>query len=153
MRDYKNRRSTSDRRNRKESLLTEALSEAIKKITPAVKQFLNDIAESEKRIADAKERKARAEIKAAQSLSDIVESINSQDLSALNLKHPDKKPPKPMKEHHKKVSKIIKTMRNKGATFSEIASYLDKENIPTFSGRGKWHAQTVHRFYEDKIFE
>jgi len=136
-----------------ESSITEPLAKLLRDVTPSLKQFLTDMAESEKRIADAKERKARAEIKAAQALSDIVESIKSQDISALNLKNPNKKPMKPMKEHHKKVSKIIKTMRSKGSTFVEIASYLDKENIATFSGRGKWHAQTVHRFYEDKILE
>jgi len=40
---------------------------------------------------------------------------------------------------------IIRTMRKKGATFSVIASYLKAEGIPTFSGRGDWHAQTIHR--------
>ncbi len=40
---------------------------------------------------------------------------------------------------------IIRTMRNKGATFAVIADYLKEKGIPTFSGRGEWHAQTIHR--------
>ncbi len=40
---------------------------------------------------------------------------------------------------------LIKTMRKNEATFGAIADYLKEKRIPTFSGRGEWHAQTVHR--------
>ncbi|SDT98422.1 hypothetical protein [Desulfobacula phenolica] len=40
---------------------------------------------------------------------------------------------------------IIRTMRKEGATFAIIADYLKEKEIPTFSGKGKWHAQTIHR--------
>ena len=43
------------------------------------------------------------------------------------------------------VLDIIKTMRKERATFATIASYLKEKKIPTFSGRGEWHAQTIHR--------
>ena len=43
------------------------------------------------------------------------------------------------------VLKIIFSMRKKGTTFGDIASYLDSQNIPTFSRKGAWHAQTIHR--------
>ncbi len=43
------------------------------------------------------------------------------------------------------ILSIIRTMRDQGSTFAAIAEYLDQRNIPTFSGRGKWHAQTIHR--------
>lgn len=43
------------------------------------------------------------------------------------------------------ILELMKKMRDNGATFGEIALYLDKEKIPTFSGKGQWHAQTVHR--------
>jgi hypothetical protein len=43
------------------------------------------------------------------------------------------------------VLDIIKTMRKERATFATIASYLTEKKIPTFSGRGEWHAQTIHR--------
>lgn len=40
---------------------------------------------------------------------------------------------------------LIRTMRKNEATFGAIAGYLKEKRIPTFSGRGEWHAQTVHR--------
>ena len=43
------------------------------------------------------------------------------------------------------VLDIIKTMRKDRATFATIAAYLKEKRIPTFSGRGDWHAQTIHR--------
>ncbi len=43
------------------------------------------------------------------------------------------------------VLDIIRTMRKERATFATIASYLTEKKIPTFSGRGVWHAQTIHR--------
>lgn len=43
------------------------------------------------------------------------------------------------------ILELIITMRNDGATYNEIASHLEDLSLPTFSGRGKWHAQTIHR--------
>lgn len=43
------------------------------------------------------------------------------------------------------ILSIIHNMRDQGATFAIIADYLKEKGIPTFSGRGDWHAQTIHR--------
>lgn len=43
------------------------------------------------------------------------------------------------------ILELIITMRNDGSTYNEIATHLVDLNLPTFSGRGKWHAQTIHR--------
>ena len=43
------------------------------------------------------------------------------------------------------ILSIINNMRDQGATFAMIAEYLREKGIPTFSGRGEWHAQTIHR--------
>lgn len=43
------------------------------------------------------------------------------------------------------ILSIIQNMRDQGGTFSIIADYLKEKGIPTFSGRGEWHAQTIHR--------
>ncbi len=48
------------------------------------------------------------------------------------------------------VMKIIESMREKGATFDQVAKHLVDINQPTFSGRGEWHAQTVHRLCNRK---
>ncbi|SMC59017.1 Recombinase [Desulfocicer vacuolatum DSM 3385] len=43
------------------------------------------------------------------------------------------------------VIRLIQEMREKRCTFGEIALELKARGIPTFSGRGEWHAQTIHR--------
>jgi len=40
---------------------------------------------------------------------------------------------------------IIHQMRKEGAIFDQIAKRLIALGQPTFSGRGEWHAQTIHR--------
>jgi hypothetical protein len=47
--------------------------------------------------------------------------------------------------NRKRVMEVVTSMRAENATFHEIARRLEEEGLRTFSGRGKWHAQTVHR--------
>ncbi len=51
--------------------------------------------------------------------------------------------------NRKRVMQIISEMRAINATYQEIAQKLEEEQLATFSGRGKWHAQTVHRLCQD----
>jgi hypothetical protein len=48
------------------------------------------------------------------------------------------------------VMDIIQSMRAEGATFDQVASRLIELGQPTFSGRGEWHAQTIHRLCNKK---
>ena len=48
------------------------------------------------------------------------------------------------------VMDIIHSMRAKGDTFDMVASRLVELGQPTFSGRGEWHAQTIHRLCNKK---
>lgn len=48
------------------------------------------------------------------------------------------------------IMDIIHTMRDKGATFDQVAAHLVELGQPTFSGRGEWHAQTIHRLCNKK---
>ena len=34
---------------------------------------------------------------------------------------------------------------------AKALAYLDKNNLPTFSGRSKWYTQTGHRIYVDNV--
>jgi hypothetical protein len=52
---------------------------------------------------------------------------------------------KPLRSTHEDVRKIALSLRDQGKTFKEIARYLDDHKIPTFSGKGGWHAPTVHK--------
>ncbi len=45
---------------------------------------------------------------------------------------------------------IINDMRNEGATYDQVAKRLVDLGQPTFSGRGEWHAQTIHRLCSKK---
>ncbi len=45
---------------------------------------------------------------------------------------------------------IIQSMRDEGATFDQVAKRLVDLGQPTFSGRGEWHAQTIHRLCSKK---
>jgi len=48
------------------------------------------------------------------------------------------------------VMDIIHTMRKQGATYDQVAKHLVELGQPTFSGRGEWHAQTIHRLCSKK---
>ena len=43
------------------------------------------------------------------------------------------------------IMDIINSMREEGATYDQVAKRLIDLGQPTFSGRGEWHAQTIHR--------
>jgi hypothetical protein len=49
-----------------------------------------------------------------------------------------------------KIMDIIQSMRAEGSTFDQVASRLVELGQPTFSGRGEWHAQTIHRLCSKK---
>lgn len=48
------------------------------------------------------------------------------------------------------IMDIIYKMRSEGATFEKVAEHLIELGQPTFSGRGEWHAQTIHRLCSKK---
>lgn len=48
------------------------------------------------------------------------------------------------------IMNIINTMREQGATYDQVAKQLIDLGQPTFSGRGEWHAQTIHRLCSNK---
>lgn len=48
------------------------------------------------------------------------------------------------------VMDIIRSMRAEGDTFDQVATRLVELGQPTFSGRGEWHAQTIHRLCNKK---
>ncbi len=48
------------------------------------------------------------------------------------------------------IMDIINSMRDEGATYDQVAKRLIELGQPTFSGRGEWHAQTIHRLCSKK---
>jgi HSP90 family molecular chaperone len=122
--------------------------ELIKTLGPAIKDFLTVTAENNKRMTDALERSASAENGMLESISELVEHFKTGS-KAINSAHRRNKSGKARNPHHQEVKKIILKMREKGETFERIVEHLEKKGIPTFTGRGKWHAQTVHRLYQE----
>jgi cysteinyl-tRNA synthetase len=137
-------------RRKKRVTIEDAVANFLQKITPLIRQFNDDMEDTESRIADAIERKVEAELRTTEALYEIIKMAKEQSVYRDRGKH-KRKTPKALKEHHKRILEIILKNRSKGETFEQISDYLRKENIPTLSGRGKWHAQTVHRLYEDNV--
>lgn len=115
----------------------------------AIRDFLQEISEKQERLAMAEERKAVALetivefLKGATELPFLINSeIQTDKKNMPGRKRRSKKYDDP---DRRKVLDIVASMREKNATYQEIAEKLELENLKTFSGRGKWHAQTVHR--------
>jgi hypothetical protein len=46
------------------------------------------------------------------------------------------------------ILNMICGLREEGLTYDQIAKQLEDESVPTFSGKGKWRGQTIHRLYQ-----
>ena len=106
-------------------------------LAPAIKNFLNQAAESQARVAAAQEKNALALEKLLENLPELIQQV------------PMRREPRKRKISARKqeLLDLIKKLRDENMTYEEVAAYLEKNKIPTFSGRGRWHAQTIHRLY------
>jgi len=131
------------------------LAETLHELTPAIKEYLIEVIDSQKRLVEMEEIKAKAEEKKSKILEGLMDYLKSDGIETLmNIKDDKRKKrkvKKPMDANRKKILQIIDKMRSDGETFDKIALFLAKENMQTFSNRGQWHAQTVHRLYQDHI--
>jgi len=84
-----------------------------------------------------------------ENLSEKNSSVPVQDIEdEVSSAAPSPDPPvikKATDAQRARILKIVKKMHKENATYNRIALRLEEENLPTFSGRGKWHAQTIHR--------
>jgi hypothetical protein len=147
---------------------TEKLAQLLGEALPDVKALLETISDSQKRMAIARERQADAEERKAGALEQIADSLTTFLDSSLRNEEETGAAPQlrvvsyPAKEDEpvektanpqldrEAVLNIIYSMREAGSTYSQIASHLETEHIPTFSGKGKWHAQTIHRVCQSR---
>ena len=122
-----------------------ALTKIVTELTPAIDAYLE-------KSAMHQQQKVDSDLKIADSLSKLTSHLLS-DTTKIQLNFSTaavrKKSRKSNDSHHQKVRNIILKMRRRLKTYEEIAEFLEKENIPTFSKRGKWHAQTVHRLFQE----
>jgi len=121
------------------------LARILQELTPSIENYLKKLSENQKKIIDA-------DLKIAESVARLTKHIISEKSNirlhfySSTVRNKFKKSENP---HHQRVKKIITRMRKKFKTYEEIARFLEKENIPTFTKQGRWHAQTVHRLFQD----
>lgn len=133
------------------AVLIETLNETL----PYVRENIGQIASCMERIAETRENVAKASIEQHEAISEffrnlstlltqtfipIIESAQKTGTHASVTGNNGEN----ILSKEEVISKI-RSMRNNRATFAEIADHLKEQGIPTFSGRGDWHAQTIHR--------
>ena len=68
---------------------------------------------------------------------------NVQTKGAASMASSTQKQKAPFNLSRKEVMNLIMALRKDGKSFKHVAMYLGEQNIPTFSGKGIWHAPTV----------
>ena len=146
------RRIVKDRRSGYSGSM-DGLSGKIMEFLPEILEHIANLSDQVEKQTDTKEKLAQAKIRQANAVATFFESLNQTVASGFAM--PDHgSSPRPMATtsyasgtHYTKddVLSMIRNMRTQGATFAIIADYLKEKGIPTFSGRGDWHAQTIHR--------
>ena len=148
------RRMISDRRtppmHRQSSQPLEDLARDLEDIMPVIMDNTTTLAQQVEKLASISEMIAESQIRKNNAVADFFEDM--KDFMA-NTPQPEMgMPPRATTSyasgtHYTKdeILSIINNMRDQGSTFAIIADYLKEKGIPTFSGRGEWHAQTIHR--------
>ena len=161
------RRNGNDRRNEQAQPVGKpsgTLMGKIEDFIPRLESLLEAITENQQYIIDLKERQTQSGESMASAFKDIVALLQSfsgitlpqpapdqithqnQDSDSVNpIKSLENTEMKSSADEKRDVIKIMKKLRKKGGTYKEIANFLNENNIPTFSNKGHWHAQTIHR--------
>lgn len=137
---------------------SDRVGELLNETLPQLKALMETITEHQRSIIDTGERRADAEERRARAMESIAESlqylVGAGTLAPAESERPvELRPaltPAANRPDRASVLSIIFSMRDEGATYSQIASHLDSLHIPTFSGKGRWHAQTVHRVCKNR---
>lgn len=163
------RRSTPSRSNRSGYGTSQGSESATSAVMERISAQLERLAMHQERIANAKERLADAEERKTLIIESFAEPLRMFFNSGQAFAQPS---PVPMMEappvdervqrldekmeaklnarrsdlqDREMIVQMIRKMRKNGSTYEQIAKFLDEENIQTFSKKGKWHAQTIHR--------
>ncbi len=142
------RRGPRDKKNYYRKAENDQLSE----IMPEIKTLLEAISKNQKRRADLEERKVEALEKVSSQLETFLNTSDGPSISKQADPMPTDVPGEEtsfkgqsMQTDRDEITKLVLEMRDKGKTYKEIAKYLEDEKIPTFSRKGEWHAQTIHK--------
>lgn len=130
----------------------EELSKSINEIMPLLTENFSSFLSSIDQYIDAVDQVSKTKVKVNESIAGFFDNLNyllfgdSQPMIGSTLGAQAATGYTIGSRYTKgEVVALIKSMRKEGATFAVIAEYLKDKGIPTFSGRGDWHAQTIHR--------
>ena len=147
--------------NQRRSEVGEQLEALLRDLLPVLSKTLEAITDYQRRLADQVENKMRTEERKVTALEVIAASLRKHLAGDVDEGLPPvmaieneesavvEAPESSRKMTRKNIIQIIHEMYDAGSTYNEIAQYLENKNIPTFSGRGNWHAQTIHRLYKE----
>ncbi|MCK5100700.1 MAG: hypothetical protein KAR45_21495 [Desulfobacteraceae bacterium] len=147
------RRRLKDRRDANFNHLpqNDEFTKTFAELAPLVSENISTIAANIERAVEIQETLAESEIKKNNTITSLIKNLDdflTGNAITSNLQgEPVVTTSYASGTRYTKdeVLDIIKTMRKDRATFATIALYLKEKSIPTFSGRGEWHAQTIHR--------
>lgn len=145
------RRTQNDRRSTTSFANSETLTMQLGDALPELLESTTTLTEQVAKLAATNELVAESKIRQQNAIADFFNTLNKMVSENTEAKISD--PPQKVTTsyasgtHYTKddIMSIIQNMRDQGATFSIIADYLKEKGMPTFSGRGEWHAQTIHR--------
>lgn len=156
---HPDRRSGYDRRSQsalRSGFGNDNLTKKVTELIPDLRILMEAVIETNDRIAESIERFVAMEERRNiifESIGRSLEAVASRGLSVSEdyYQKPEfKKTKKIPREEKNKIMDMIFSMRENGSTYEQIAEYLEAERIPTFSNKGHWHAQTIHRLYQQK---
>jgi len=125
---------------------------------PALKAHLTAISTAVERMCETGEKLAETQVDLHQAVTCFFNNVNNiltekivpqavvtNNTPQENINESMAEPMEGERFTKTEVTQLIQAMREKRCTFGEIAAELKARAIPTFSGRGEWHAQTIHR--------
>jgi len=152
------RRKNPNQRRPQGSGQLEAL---LRDFLPVLSKTLEAITDHQRRLTDQFENKMRTEERKVAALEVIAASLRKHLAGDMGEGLPPvmaieneesavvEAPGSSGEMTRENIIQIIHEMYDVGSTYNEIAQYFENNNIPTFSRRGKWHAQTIHRLYKE----
>jgi hypothetical protein len=99
---------------------------------------MNEIIELQKKVDDLTELTKELSAMLSITLELMIAEKNQKPESRVKIK----------RSYKKEITERIVNLREKGASYKEISKIFNRENVPTVSGIGVWHTQSIHRLIE-----
>lgn len=156
------RRNGNDRRN-DQPKSTKTGNDKLEDFIPKLQSLMETLVDNQQYLIDLKERQTKSGEILASAFTELISILQASGVNipntpsvspqakesgqttAASIKDLEYTEMKSSADEKRDVIKIMKKLRKKGGTYKEIANFLNENNIPTFSNKGHWHAQTIHR--------